>query len=62
MSDLFADDQRGKTYEETDDGDEHESQPWERVGDQEEGPEDAGKTLEVPIPILRQPVIHLLHV
>jgi hypothetical protein len=50
------------SHKESNDGDEHECQPREGVSDQEEGPNDAGTILQIPVEILSQPIVHLLHI
>jgi hypothetical protein len=49
-------------HKESNDGDEHECQPREGVSDQKEGPNDAGTILQIPVEILSQPIVHLLHI
>jgi len=49
-------------HKESNDGDEHECQPREGVSNQEEGPNDAGTILQIPVEILSQPIVHLLHI
>jgi hypothetical protein len=49
-------------HKESNDGDEHECQPREGVSNQEEGTNDAGTILQIPVEILSQPIVHLLHI